>query len=196
MRLLLIRHGPTAWNETGRLQGRTDLPLSARGRALVATWRLPPDWRDSKIVASPLLRARETAEIVAGRPVTVDPALIEMDWGLFEGHRLEDLRKEDPEGMAANEAAGLDFRPPRGESPREVRSRLSGMLDALAESHDALVAVTHKGVIRAALSLATGWDMTTKPPFRLGSETALSLRFEGPEKVSVDGSPLALGPRP
>jgi len=40
-RLALIRHGPTAWNEVGRVQGQSDVPLSARGRALVGAWRLP-----------------------------------------------------------------------------------------------------------------------------------------------------------
>jgi broad specificity phosphatase PhoE len=193
MRLLLIRHGPTVWNETGRLQGRADVPLSGAGRALVASWRLPLEWRGSEIVASPLVRARETAEILASRPVAVEPALIEMNWGGFEGRRLADLRQEDPEGMAANEGAGLDFRPPGGESPREVRDRLARALPILAESHERLIAVTHKGVMRAALSLATGWDMTTKPPLRMGRATGLGLWVEGRGRVQVDGSVVALG---
>lgn len=196
MRLLLIRHGPTAWNEARRLQGRADLPLSPAGRTLVATWRLPPGWRGVRTVASPLRRAIETADALTGGPVATVPALIEMDWGAFEGHRLPDLREQDPEGMAANEAAGLDFRPPGGESPREVRDRIAAALGALAADHDRLVAVTHKGVIRAALSLATGWDMTTKPPLRLRSGMALPLLVDGAGAVGIDGPPLGLGPRP
>ena len=57
----LIRHGPTEWNEERRLQGRADRPLSAAGRARVAGWRVPGEYRDFEWVASPLKRARQTA---------------------------------------------------------------------------------------------------------------------------------------
>jgi len=76
--------------------------------------------------------------------------------------------------MAANEARGLDFRPDGGESPRKVRARLESLLADLAAGPDAIL-VTHKGVIRAAVSLATGWDMTAKPPLRLADDVALVL---------------------
>jgi probable phosphoglycerate mutase len=66
--------------------------------------------------------------------------------------------------MARNEARGLDFRPAGGESPREVRERLSRWLSELAPEGVPVLAMTHKGVIRAALSLATDWDM--KSDFR------------------------------
>ena len=65
--VLLVRHGPSEWNESGHIQGRADPGLSARGRALVATWRLPAAWAQARLVSSPLCRARETATILAGR---------------------------------------------------------------------------------------------------------------------------------
>ncbi|MGH6912370.1 MAG: histidine phosphatase family protein [Geminicoccales bacterium] len=173
--IVLIRHGPTRWNEEGRMQGRADLPLSAAGRAQVASWRLPASWADARWLSSPLRRAIDTAARLTDRPVSVEPRLIEMDWGAWEGRTLADLRAETPRAMAANEARGLDFRPPGGESPREVRARLAGLFAELA---DDVVCVTHKGVIRAALSLATGWDMLSKPPLRLGDDTALILSHD------------------
>ncbi len=100
----------------------------------------------------------------AGRPARVEPALSEMDWGAWEGRRLAELRAEGAERMAAEEARGLDFRPPGGESPREVQARLRPLLQRLAAAGRPSAAVTHKGVIRALHALAGGWDMTGRPP--------------------------------
>lgn len=165
--VLLIRHGPTAWNASGRIQGQTDTELSPRGRAEVHRWRLPAAWAEARLFSSPLRRARDTAIILTGRDPTLDPRLSEMNWGGFQGRRLAELRAEAPGAMAANEARGLDFRPPGGESPREVCARLLALLVELAADPRPVVAVCHKGVIRAALVLATGWDMQSKPPLRL-----------------------------
>ena len=59
--LLLIRHGRTAWNAAGRMQGRADIGLSTAGRAEVARWRLPPGWDGARWLVSPVRRAREAA---------------------------------------------------------------------------------------------------------------------------------------
>jgi broad specificity phosphatase PhoE len=173
MRILLIRHGRTAWNEQERMQGRADIPLSPAGREQVLGWRLPEEWIEARWLSSPLCRATATAALLTSRPVDVEPRLIEMDWGAWEGRTLADLRTEAPEAMAANEALGLDFRPPGGESPREVHARLKSLLADLGD--EMVVCVTHKGVIRAALSLATGWDMRSKPPVHLADGAALML---------------------
>jgi broad specificity phosphatase PhoE len=174
VKIVLIRHGRTAWNQEGRMQGRADPPLSPAGRAEVLGWQLPDAWRDARWLSSPLRRAAETAALLTDRPVALEHRLIEMDWGAWEGRTLAGLRAEIPEAMAANEARGLDFRPPGGESPREVRARLESPLTDLTD--ELVVCVTHKGVIRAALSLATGWDMLAKPPVRLTGNAALILK--------------------
>lgn len=175
--LVLLRHGPTDWNADGRIQGRADVPLSDAGRATVAGWRLPADWAGRRWLTSPLARARETAAIL-GADATVDERLTEMDWGDWEGRRLGDLRSELGAAMAAMEASGLDLRPPGGESPRDVAARLAPLLAAIAADGRDTVAVCHKGVIRAALALATGWDMTGKAPVRLRDGTAVALAIE------------------
>jgi probable phosphoglycerate mutase len=180
--LVLIRHGATQWNLDGRIQGRADPPLAPEGRAEVSAWRLPPDLADDPGFAdcvwltSPLARARETAALLHAAPITVEPALIEMDWGDWEGRRLAELRSEGGQDMAAREARGLDFRPPGGETPREVRARLRPLLERLEAAGRATIAVTHKGVIRALYTLASGWDMTGRPPEKL--RNACAHRFQ------------------
>ena len=189
--VLLVRHGPTEWNELGRIQGRADVDLSPRGRDMVASWQLPAGWEMARVLSSPLRRARETAAILTGRTPELDERLIEMDWGSFVGRRLSELRAANPDAMAANEARGLDFRPPGGESPREVCARLHALLGELAEDPQPVIAVCHKGVIRAAVVLATGWDMQSTPPVRLSRQMACVLSSH-PDGRVVLGRPALL----
>lgn len=181
--LLVLRHGPTAWNDAGRIQGRSDVALSPAGIAAVKRWRLDADWAGWRWFTSPLARCRETARLL-GASATPEPALIEMDWGRWEGARLDALRARLGPAMARNEARGLDFRPEGGESPRAVQDRLRPWLAALAGDGAASVAVTHRGVIRALYARATGWDMTGKPPQRLTRHGAAHLFTLG-----ADGTP-------
>ena len=179
-----IRHGVTAWNLEGRIQGRTDVPLSPAGREILAARVLPQELKDMAWVASPLVRARETAAILSGRAIgeiEVDDRLAEMSWGQWEGAVLEDLRQGHGVAMAENEGRGLHFRPPGGESPFEVQARVREWLTEVARAGDDVVAVTHKGVIRALMAHALGWDMTGKPPVKL--EWSAVHRFE----VAEDG---------
>ena len=170
--LALIRHGPTAWNRDGRVQGRRDIPLDAEGMAEVAGWTLPPAFSAFDWAASPLARARRTAALLAGGAVPCAPALIEMGWGAWEGRRLADLRALLGPAMAANEARGLDFLPPGGESPRMVQRRLAPWLAEIARRGRPTVAVAHRGVIRALYAAASGWDMRERPPRALSSPAA------------------------
>ena len=160
--LLVLRHGPTTWNEARRIQGRADIPLSPDGAAAVGRWLLPAGTREWDWTVSPLARARETAARL-GLAAMPEPRLTEMDWGRWEGRTLADLRAA---GIltAEAEAAGLDLQPPGGESPRAVQTRLRPWLAARTRPAGA---VTHKGVLRALYALAIGWDMTGPPPDRL-----------------------------
>jgi broad specificity phosphatase PhoE len=166
--LHLLRHAPTAWNDAGRMQGRRDVPLGPAGRREARHWRLPADvGSNARITSSPLGRAIETARIVSGREPEIAPALIEMDWGAWEGFRLDDLQSRDGDAFVRNAARGLDFRPPGGESPREVMTRTLAWVDEVVRDEAPVVAVTHNGVLRALVAAATGWDMTGKPPVKL-----------------------------
>ena len=190
-----LRHGSTAWNEQGRMQGQRDVPLSATGRAEVARWRFPTcDGEPVEWLSSPLARAVETARALSGISPEVVPALTEMDWGEWEGHRLADLRARFGGAFTANERRGLDFRPPGGESPREVMARVTRWLDSIAESRRPIVAVTHNGVLRALLAFATGWDMTGKAPVKLRPATFHRFAFERGPRLRLLACNEPLGP--
>jgi glucosyl-3-phosphoglycerate phosphatase len=175
--LALLRHGTTEWNLAGRMQGRHDTALSAAARDSLAALRLPPELAGFAWLTSPLRRAAETAIALGIAYARPDPRLVEMDWGEWEGRTLAELRAQPADIMAADimaadvmaqrEEAGLDFKPPGGESPREVQLRLAPLLAELAQAGRPVGAVTHKGVIRAVLALATGWDLRGKAPARL-----------------------------
>lgn len=195
--IIMVRHGPTDWNGAGRIQGRSDQPLNAESQALYGRYQVPvdlmaqlsggPHWQ-----TSPLLRARQTAMLLGG-VATEEPLLIEMDWGDWEGQIVADLRQTLGPAMKQNEARGLDFQPPGGESPRDVIGRLQqwlmGLLPPTRDVDGPIVAVTHKGVLRAMLSLATGWLFTGKPPIRIDRHAChwfdVGLRTDGSLDVAL-----------
>jgi broad specificity phosphatase PhoE len=188
--LALIRHMPTEWNAAGRLQGREDLPLAA---GTAPDWRVPAELNGFVWLTSPLRRAIDTAHRLGIEPV-VEPRLTEMGWGAWEGETLAGLRARSGAAMAMAEAAGLDLRPPGGESPREVQARVQPLLAEIARTARPTAAITHKGVIRAVLSLATGWDMTGKPPCRLSWSSAHLFRLDAAGRPSVARLNLPLEP--
>ena len=160
----MLRHGITAWNLEKRIQGRIDQPLSAAGREQFRALNLPGDYLGDHWYCSPLRRAVESAELLALYDVVIEPALIEMDWGDWEGEVLKPLRKRIGESMRANERRGLDFRPPGGESPRLVQARLQPWLRQIAASRVNTGAIVHKGIIRCIYALACNWDMCGETP--------------------------------
>ena len=183
------------------MQGRRDIPLSERGRAEVRAWRLPADAgrpaaEPVQWYSSPLRRAVETAEILCGATPLSEPALVEMDWGDWEGFGLDELRRRFGDEFARQEAAGLDFRPPGGESPRDVRDRVARWLAAIAARRQPVVAVTHKGVLRAVLAAATGWDMTRKPPIRLQNGALHRFDVDADGRISLLECNVPLGGKP
>ena len=162
--------------------------MSPEGEQKVKTWRLDPAWFGFECVTSPLKRAVETASALGLTVDRMDQRLVEMDWGEFEGAVLSELRDRHGAGFAANEARGLDFRPSRGESPREVMTRIADLFVCWGRDPRDRIVVTHKGVRRAMLALATGWDMQSKPPIKVGDESALVLC------LSIDGALRADNP--
>ncbi|RMF40185.1 MAG: histidine phosphatase family protein [Alphaproteobacteria bacterium] len=185
IRIGLIRHFPTAWNAEGRLQGRSDIPLSPEGRAALAGHALPEAWTDVPVLASPLSRAVETAETLAGRPVPADARLIEMDFGDWEGRIGAELLADPACAYRPVEEWGWDFRPPGGESPRQMAGRLLALLATLGGPH---LLITHRGVMRCILALASGWDYAGPEPFRI--------RRASLHEVTLDaaGRPVAFAP--
>ena len=164
MKLALVRHAITAWNLEKRVQGRIDQPLDEVGRRQFQSLAIPPGYRDFHWYCSPLCRATESAKLLGLLDVTQEAALLEMHWGDWEGEILKPLRKRLGDVMRDNESRGLDFRPPGGESPRDVQTRLQPWLQDIATIGEDTAAVVHKGIIRCVYALACNWDMRGESP--------------------------------
>jgi broad specificity phosphatase PhoE len=188
---LILRHATTAWNAERRIQGTIDTPLAPEGVAEVKSWRLPSETASWRAVSSPRRRALETAAELGLAPV-VEPRLTEMNWGAWEGRRFDELRQS---GELTDEAEtlGLDFRPPGGESPRDVQARLTDWLAGIASHGAPLVAVSHHGVLRALYALASGWDMTGVPPVKLRNGHAHRFAATGQGGVTIIELNIPLG---
>jgi len=180
--LALLRHADTAWSLEGRIQGRADVPL-LRGASCPP---LPSACRGMRVVTSPLARCVETAALLGVPDAPREPRLAEMDWGLWEGESLAALRERLGEEMRENEARGLDFTPLGGESPRMLLSRLRTWLQDVARQGVPTLAITHRGVIRAVLVEATGWDMRGKPPAKLDWEAVHLFLLDARGKPAVE----------
>lgn len=161
----LIRHGPTGWNTEGRLQGRADIPLSEAGRRMVESWRMPPDIAGFAVLASPLGRTRETAAILGHHAPEIDPRLVERDWGDWSGRLRADCRPDI-------DTMGGETAPPGGESAAAVAARVAAVFADIATAGAPRLIVAHRGIIRAAYALATGWDMRGAPPDKLSRKAA------------------------
>jgi probable phosphoglycerate mutase len=192
--LALIRHAPTAWNREGRMQGREDVPLLEESRADLARRKVPAPYATFRAVSSPLKRCVSTAALLR-LVVTPERRLIEMDWGEYQGKTLKELRALHGDDLAANEGRGLDFRPPRGESPRDVQSRVASFLNEVAAAGRPTLAVTHRGVIRAIYARAIGWDMTGEAPQELDLYAVHVFRLAPDGAPAVDALNVLLEPR-
>ncbi|MCI0397135.1 MAG: histidine phosphatase family protein [Chloroflexi bacterium] len=155
---LLIRHGQTAWNLEGRYTGQSDVSLNETGRnqarQLAAQLRNnPPD----VIYASDLVRARETAEIIAASlalPVHADPRLREVDQGEWEGMVFADIIARYEREFAARKADPLNVAPPGGETVGQVHARVQAAVHDLVARHPGRrVALVAHGMVLALIRL-------------------------------------------
>ncbi|MGV6849776.1 MAG: histidine phosphatase family protein [Marinibacterium sp.] len=188
IRLALLRHGHTAWNRAGRLQGQSDIPLEEDARADLEDLFLPPPWDQADLWSSPLIRARDTARAVAGREPRMDAALSEMSWGDLEGRFRKDVVDDPASGYRHIEDWGWDFRPPGGESVREVAARLKPWLAGL--QHDT-VAVCHMCVMRVLLAQGHDWPFDGPCPFRIKRNRLFVLTVDG-DRLTADPDPVRL----
>jgi broad specificity phosphatase PhoE len=155
----LARHGETDDNrEPLRFQGFMDTPLNDTGRRQAA--ELADRVTGMGIVslwASDLSRARETAEIVGrriGLRVRLDPRLREANRGRWEGHRFDDIAREEPESYAAWQRGGAEWRFPGGESLLEQQQRVLACIEDIhARGELPALVVCHGGSIRVMLCL-------------------------------------------
>ena len=191
MKILLARHGETLWNAEGRYQGQEDIPLSpvgeAQARALGARLHKLPI---ARAVASPLARARRTAEFALGDRrglLATDPGLMEIAHGSWEGLLAHEIRARDPERLRAWREAPHEVLMPEGESLQHVLDRawpaLARACDGLG-ADDTLLVVAHDAVNRVLLCRILGIPLARLWGFRQ-APTTLNL-LEGPDVEHLD----------
>lgn len=192
MRILLARHGETPWNAEGRYQGQIDIPLSPVGEAQAAALgaRLK-DVRIDRAVASPLSRARRTAEFALGAErasmLTFDADLQEIAHGEWEGLLASEINEKDPARLQAWRDTPDSVLMPGGESLRLVLDRAWRGLAKAAEGlgdDDTLLVVAHDAVNRVLLCKIMGLPMARLWSFRQ-APTTLNL-LEGPNVDALE----------
>ena len=190
--IIIVRHGRTEFNATGRLQGRTDNPLDEVGLAqadAVATYLAPELLSDTLIVCSPLLRARQTATAIAkgvGASLEIDERWIELDYGAYEGLR----QSEVPANVWREWRSDSDFAAPQGESLNQVQERVAQACDDLAQRLDGrtAVVVSHVSPIKSAVAWALGVDVSVgwKTQLVTASITRLAISANGAALTSFN----------
>ena len=179
MRILLARHGETKWNAEGRYQGQVDVPLSETGEAQARLLgeRLQ-EVRIDRAVASPLLRARRTAELALGpsREATLklDDGFAEIAHGTWEGLLAAEIGAMDGERLRAWREAPETVQMPQGESLQQVLDRAWPALERATVDlapEDTLLVVAHDAVNRVLLCKLLGLPLSRLWTFRQAPTT-------------------------
>jgi len=191
--LIVVRHGRTEANASGLLLGRADPPLDATGRAQASAVAaaLAPLPRGTRIISSPLRRARETASLISREgPVDIDERWIEIDYGEYESRPIGDV----PEKIWARWRSDPTFAPDGGESIRSLGVRVAAacaeLLPDVGETD--VIVVTHVSPVKAAVAWALGvgdeiaWRSFVTP----GSITRIGARRGLPVLLSFNEMPL------
>lgn len=184
--LILIRHGEIAGDCRGRYIGRTDVSLSAEGsRQAESLAAVLESFGDVRILCSPLLRARRTAEIsLKGRNFSIDRDLREIDFGRWEGMSFSQIVAADP--FAVDRWAALDdeFAFPDGEGIGAFRKRIRVVAGRIAaDSAETLIAFTHGGVIRLLICHFLGLKARDYLLFDVGTASLSEIRIEDEKGV-------------
>lgn len=184
IRLLLVRHGETAWNGEGRLQGRLDIALSETGGEQARTLIPALDsFSPSLVITSALRRTQETAAAMGQAVSRYDARLDEACLGSWEGKYSAQVREGAPEDYLAWRAGLL--RPPGGESFEELTERMvegvhAAVQEAAAGGHRCVLVVTHGGPVRALLQRVVGLDPALTVPAHPASLSVLEVDPERP----------------
>jgi len=183
----LMRHFQTDWNALHKLQGRTDRPLTDVARARLAELTPPAPWDAARLIATPLSRAQDTAEILTGQKPEIIEGLTELSWGEWEGRRGADLIEDPTSGYKHVEDWGWDMAPPGGESPNEAWARIGPALADIASAQKPALLVVHRGVMRVIMAKAYGWNFDSVEPFRIKRERIY------PITLNTNGAPTGYG---
>ena len=184
-RIILVRHGETDWNATGRIQGHNDTPLNAVGRrqARQVARRLARE-PVRALYASDLARAFETATIIGeslGLTVVTSPQLRERHYGAWEGLTAAEIQDRYPELYAQWRTRSTDFAPPQGETISQLLTRGLVELQMIARRHtgEMVVVVIHGGLCYVLISHILGSVDGDRREFSFGNASMHTLEVIG-----------------
>ncbi len=195
MKILLARHGETPWNAEGRYQGQIDIPLSpvGEGQARALGQRLA-DVRIDRAIASPLSRAKTTAEFALGdarkAQLLTDAGLMEIGHGEWEGLLASEIRERDPERLLAWREAPETVQMPGagGESLQQVLDRAWPAFERATAGlgdGDTLLIVAHDAVNRVLLCRILGIPLSKLWGFRQAPATLNLLEGPSADRMEV-----------
>jgi probable phosphoglycerate mutase len=191
MRVLLCRHGETLWNAEGRYQGQRDIPLSPVGEAQAEALGIRlKDLPIARAVASPLSRARRTAELALGSRagmLKTDAGFLEIAHGAWEGKLASELAADDGPRLKAWREAPDAVQMPGGESLQQVLDRAwPAFVSACAglAAEEVLLVAAHDAVNRVLLARILGLPLARIWSFRQAPAT-LNL-LEGPDPAHLE----------
>jgi probable phosphoglycerate mutase len=171
----MIRHGETAWNAEGRVQGQTDVPLSVVGEAQArAVGTALAGLRFTALYASDLARVRQTAAPAAralGLAPRLDAGLRERHYGKFETLTYAEARERHPEDFARFKAKEPDYDFGSGESLLAFNARAIACVGAIAARHEgeSVLVFTHGGVLEMVHRHARGTGLTAPRDFEIAN---------------------------
>ena len=182
MKLFCVRHGETFHNLSNRIQGQSDSELSPLGqRQCRAVAEALGTLAIDAIIASPLRRALDSARCVADKlnlSVEVDPRLMEIHAGIFQGHCWDEIDRQFPAEAARWRSQNPDYRIPQGESRRDLMNRARDAFCAIREAgYRQAIVVAHGGTLSAAFKSLLEIP-AERNPFSLGNGSISTVAWE------------------
>ena len=165
MKIIIVRHGETNWNKHGKLQGIRDIPVSKIGlhQAKLLANRLDSIKIDA-IYTSKLKRSMKTAQEIQRfhkhAKIAKLKELNEMSWGIWEGMRMEDVRRKYHDLYEKRKEDRFSYKIPKGESPLILKRRLHKIVDRLEKQHknQNILIVGHGGINRVLMGILLKWS--------------------------------------
>lgn len=192
-RIVAIRHGETAWNVDGRIQGQLDIPLNDTGRRQARRMARALAAREplAAVYTSDLARAHDTALALAhaaGLAPTAHPGLRERNFGGYQGLTFPEIEARWPEASQRWRRRDPDWAPPDGESLLAVRARVLETVGAIAAAHPGrlIALVTHGGVLDQLYRAATGLDLQAARTWELAN-TSINRLLWTPDGLHLVG---------
>jgi probable phosphoglycerate mutase len=178
---VLVRHGETEWSRTGRHTGRTDIPLTEKGRrgALMVAARLR-GCGFAKVLTSPLRRALETCRLAGfGDVEQVRGDLVEWDYGAYEGRTTAEIRAERPGWSLWTDGV------PRGETAEDVGRRADRVIEELRSAGGDVAVFAHGHILRVLAARWIGLPPDAGRLLALGTTTVSVLGYERETPVII-----------